>query len=245
MCPDTTETAPNSPIARALQRITPVSRAPLDVRQRHMPERLPDRLPRATSAASSSSLPCACISGISSRATNGKVTNIVASTMPGDRKDDLDVVVGKPRAEPTLHPEQQHIDQAGHHGRHRKGQVDQRDQQLFAAKLELGDRPRRRGAEDQIERDRDARHQQRELDRGQRIGLYQRRKVRGPALAQCLDEHGCQRYNEERGQEAERDDRAARSAPTVARSVGAGVASERMRRLAIIALDATASAAAD
>src|ERR1700722_8738228 len=35
------------------------------------------------SAVSSSSLPCACITGMSSRAMNGKVTNMVASTMPG------------------------------------------------------------------------------------------------------------------------------------------------------------------
>ena len=34
-------------------------------------------------AASSSPVPCSCISGISSRATNGKVTKIVAKTMPG------------------------------------------------------------------------------------------------------------------------------------------------------------------
>ncbi|MNW14154.1 hypothetical protein D3C71_2123010 [compost metagenome] len=34
-------------------------------------------------AASSSSLPCCSISGINSRTTNGKVTNMVASTMPG------------------------------------------------------------------------------------------------------------------------------------------------------------------
>src|SRR6185503_13128379 len=40
----------------------------------------------STSAASSSSRPCACIRGISSRATNGKVTNTVASTMPGTAK---------------------------------------------------------------------------------------------------------------------------------------------------------------
>ena len=38
------------------------------------------------SAASSSSVPCSCISGISSRATKGKVTKIVASTMPGTAK---------------------------------------------------------------------------------------------------------------------------------------------------------------
>src|SRR4249919_1168085 len=34
-------------------------------------------------AASSSSLPCCCMSGINSRTTNGKVMNKVASTMPG------------------------------------------------------------------------------------------------------------------------------------------------------------------
>ncbi len=37
-------------------------------------------------AASSSLRPCACISGINSRATNGNVTNVVASTMPGTAK---------------------------------------------------------------------------------------------------------------------------------------------------------------
>ena len=41
--------------------------------------------PSAT-AASSSSVPCASISGISSRATNGKVTKIVARTIPGTAK---------------------------------------------------------------------------------------------------------------------------------------------------------------
>ncbi len=34
-------------------------------------------------AASSSVVPCSCISGTSSRATKGSVTKIVASTMPG------------------------------------------------------------------------------------------------------------------------------------------------------------------
>src|SRR5437763_368883 len=38
------------------------------------------------SAASSSEVPCSCISGISSRAMNGKVTKMVASTMPGTAK---------------------------------------------------------------------------------------------------------------------------------------------------------------
>src|SRR5947199_5542679 len=34
-------------------------------------------------AASSSWVPCSCIKGISARATNGKVTKLVASAMPG------------------------------------------------------------------------------------------------------------------------------------------------------------------
>ena len=37
-------------------------------------------------AASSSSVPCSCISGMSSRATNGAVMKVVASTMPGTAK---------------------------------------------------------------------------------------------------------------------------------------------------------------
>ena len=63
-----------------------VEQAPLDVGQRDAPGRSASRWRRATSAASSSSVPCACISGISSRATKGKVTKIVASTMPGTAK---------------------------------------------------------------------------------------------------------------------------------------------------------------
>jgi hypothetical protein len=40
----------------------------------------------SVAAASSSPRPWSVINGISSRATNGKVTNIVASTMPGSAK---------------------------------------------------------------------------------------------------------------------------------------------------------------
>ena len=56
----------------------------------------------STRAASSSSVPCACISGISSRATKGKVTKTVASTMPGTAKMILMSCVAQPRAEPAL-----------------------------------------------------------------------------------------------------------------------------------------------
>ncbi len=40
----------------------------------------------SVSAASSSARPCSCITGMSSRATKGKVTNMVASAMPGTAK---------------------------------------------------------------------------------------------------------------------------------------------------------------
>jgi len=72
----------SSPIARALQRITPYRRPHFTLgsvmRQRMCQPEAP-----STRAASSSSFPCDSISGISSRATNGKVTKMVASTIPG------------------------------------------------------------------------------------------------------------------------------------------------------------------
>ena len=123
------------------------------------------------SAASSSSVPCSCISGISSRATNGKVTKIVASTMPGHGEDDLDVVRLEPGAEQALRAEQQHVDQAGDHRRDRERQVDQRDQEALAPELELGDRPGGGHAEDQVERHGDGRDQQGQSDRSERVRL--------------------------------------------------------------------------
>src|SRR6478609_9210886 len=49
-------------------------------------QRICSPLAPSVSAASSSSLPCACITAISSRATNGKVTTVVAMTIPGTAK---------------------------------------------------------------------------------------------------------------------------------------------------------------
>src|SRR3954465_14374580 len=82
MCPDTTDTAPNSPIARALHSNTPYSTPHLILgkvtRKKVCKPEAPSEI-----AASSSCVPCSCISGISARATNGKVTKVVASAMPG------------------------------------------------------------------------------------------------------------------------------------------------------------------
>src|SRR6202048_2951308 len=82
MWPDTTDTAPNSPMARALQSSTPYNRPHLMLgrvtRKKVCRPDAPSEI-----AAASSSVPCSCISGISARATNGNVTKMVASAMPG------------------------------------------------------------------------------------------------------------------------------------------------------------------
>ena len=89
-----------------------VQQPPADVRQRHAPERAASPRRPAIRAASSSSVPCSCISGISSRATNGNVTKMVASTMPGSAKMIWMSWRLQPRPEPALRAEQQHLDQA-------------------------------------------------------------------------------------------------------------------------------------
>ena len=85
MWPETTDTAPNSPIARAVHSSTPVNSAQRMLGSVTRRNTVSGRAPRVVAAASSS-VPCACIRGISSRATNGRVTKTVASTSPGRAK---------------------------------------------------------------------------------------------------------------------------------------------------------------
>jgi hypothetical protein len=85
MCPDTTYTAPNSPIARALHKMMPYSRPHLmlgTVTSQNICQPLAPRL----TAAVSSSEPIASMTGINSRATNGSVTKLVARIRPGVEK---------------------------------------------------------------------------------------------------------------------------------------------------------------
>ncbi len=136
-------------------------------------------------------------------------------------KDDLEIVRGQRRPEPSLRTEQQHVDQPRDDRRHRERQIDQRQQQVLAAKLELGDGPRRRHAEHHVERHRDRRDAQREGDGGQRIGLDQRRPVDVQALAQHFVEHTGQRHEQEQRQEHERHQDQRRAHP---RGFGGGAA---------------------
>ena len=126
--------------------------------------------PRAR-AASSSSCPCACSSGISSRATKGKVTKIVARTIPGTAKMICRSCRASHGPSTSLQAEKQHVDQAGHDRRDRKRQIDQRDQQTLAEELELADGPGCGHPKHQIQGNGNGRGQQGQADRRQRIGL--------------------------------------------------------------------------
>ena len=177
----------------------------------------------STRAASSCSVPCACISGISSRATNGKVTKTVASTMPGSAKMIFRSCVAQPLAEPALQAEDEHEDQAGDHRRDRERQVDQREQQVLAAEVELGDRPRRGDAEDEVQRHAIAAASERQPDRRQRVGLGDRGEVDVDALAAAprRRRRPAARTGRARGSASATRDRAARRTQRRLASVGA------------------------
>ena len=76
-----TETAPNSPIARALVRITPYSRPHRMLGSVTRQNTCSGFAPSVRAASSCAGSICSRV-GMSSRTTNGIVTNIVASAMP-------------------------------------------------------------------------------------------------------------------------------------------------------------------
>ena len=84
----------------------------------------------------------------------------------GHGEDDLDVMrAASDRAEHSPARRTTARRPAGHDRRHRERQIDQRDQQALAAEIELGDRPGAGDAEDGVERHRNRRDQQGQVDR--------------------------------------------------------------------------------
>jgi hypothetical protein len=124
--------------------------------KRHSTRRSASPEAPSDTAASSSPVPCSCISGMSSRATNGKGDEDGGEHDARQREEDLDAVALEARADQRCQPEQQDIDEAGDDRRDREGQVDQGEQERLALELEFGDRPGRHHAEDEVERHRDA-----------------------------------------------------------------------------------------
>ena len=165
----------------------------------------------SVSAASSSALPCSCITGISSRATKGKVTNIVASMMPGTAK-----TIGTPCATsqaPTsaLRAEEQHEAEARDHRRHRERQVDEGDEERLAAEVELGDRPGGGEAEDGVERHRDGGGDQRQPDRRRGRRGSANEATASPTPSPAPREDGDQRREEDDYERSRARPRSARS----------------------------------
>ena len=76
---------------------------------------------------------------------------------------------------------------------------------LLPRKCELGDGPRGRDAEHEVERHGDRRGEQREPDRRRASGSRDRCEVDAEALAQRLDEHERQRHEQEQREEGQRD----------------------------------------
>ena len=179
-----------------------VEQRPSDVGQRHRPERLPaggaERQRRLLVA-----VPCSCISGISSRATKGKVTKIVASTMPGTAKMISMPWRFEPWPEPALRAEQQH-DRPGPTttGETENGRSISVIRKALALEVELGDRPGGGDAEDEVERHGDGRDEQRQPDRGERVGIAEgRRDRRRRPCANASANTGDQRQRQEQRQE--------------------------------------------
>ncbi len=170
----------------------PVQQAPFDIGQRHPPEGLPARgaqHPRGLFF----------IGALRLHQRNQLAGDKRESHKHGGQhnarhgKDDFHVMRRQPRPQPALRAKQQHVNQAGHHWRHRKRQVNQRDQHLFARKLKLGDGPGGGHAKHQIQRHGNHRGQQGQLDGLHRLGLDQRRQIQLESLGQGLVKHADQR----------------------------------------------------
>ena len=123
------------------------------------------------------------------------------------REDHLDAHRIQPRTQVTLRAEEQHVDEAGDHGRDRERQVDQGDEQALAAKLELGNRPGGGEAEDRVQGHGDGGHGQRQPDGGLRIFFRHGVNKAPNAISQGFRENRNQGRQEKQRHEAHRDKR--------------------------------------
>ena len=202
-----------------------VEQRPLHIRQRHAAEGLSSRSRRATARPLRRAFPAACISGISSRATNGKVTKIVASTMPGTAKMIwMSCAASQGPSQPCA-PNSSTKTGPQITGETENGRSISVTSSALAAELELGDRPGRADAEDDVERHRDRGDQQRQPDRRARVGIGDARRDRRRALRERLGEDDRERRDEEQSRERRASARSARSASTrgLARPRGSGL----------------------
>ena len=200
--PETTDTAPNSPIARGVAEDDAVEQAPLDVGQRDAQEDLPTAGPqRAGRLFLLRALGLHQRNQLAGEEGKGDEKRRQQDPRPGENH--LDVVGPQPGAQVTGRPQQDHEDQPGDDRRHGEGQIDQGDEQVLADEFELGDGPGRGHAEGHAQRHGHQRGEQRETDRARRVGLAEGRQVRPPTLLEGMREDRQQRQQQEQGDEAQ------------------------------------------
>ena len=159
----------------------------------------------STIAASSSSVPCSCISGISSRATKGAVTKVVASTMPGTAKMILMSCSTSQAPNQPWAPKSSTKIMPEITGETANGRSIRVISRFLPRELELGDAPGGGHAEDEVERHRDRGDQQGQLGRAERVGLRDRLPVGRESLGERLGEDQRQRQQQHQRQEDQRD----------------------------------------
>ena len=149
------------------------------------------------SAASSSSRPCASMSGINSRAMNGKVMNVVASTMPGSAKMtlkscSLSQPPNQPRAPNTSTKIRPAITGETANGRSISVSSSPLPRNSYLVIAQAAQVPNT-----VFNGTRDGGDRQRHAHRRQRIALGQRREIRGDSLGEGLHEYGDERQQQE------------------------------------------------
>ena len=121
---------------------------------------------------------------------------MVASTMPGTAKMILISCAASQGPSAPCKPKSSTIDQSRDHRGHGEGKIDQGDQDLLAPKLEFGNGPCGRNAEDDIQREGNGRRQKRELDGGDRIRFLERGQIGAEAMLERFEQDGRERHEQ-------------------------------------------------
>ena len=122
------------------------------------------------------------------------------------------------KSQPALRAENQDVNQAGNHRRNGERQVNQREQNIFAAKIKFRNRPGRADAENAVQRHGDGGGGERELDGAPGVRVAQGCKIKADALGKRLREHKHQRKEKKQAQKHQRDADEQRGARAAVRS---------------------------
>ena len=160
-------------------------------------------------AACSCSSPTSRSVGITSRATNGTETKIVASTIAGSANSTWIPCAGEPAAEPARPPVEQEEREADDDGGERERQVDERVHEALAREAPAHDREPADDTEDGVQRHGDRDRDQRDLERVDRVGILSASHALPSVLGERPPEDASRAARAGSRQVAERDERSA------------------------------------